>query len=418
VSQVLDVYLSTERVGKLHLDDERRFVFEYHPDWVVAHKTQPLSLSLPVRTKPYSDALAQSFFANLLPEADIRYFIAKSLGLSEKNDFALLEAIGGECAGAVSLFPEGMKFPTHSDYKKLDDDALNKLIADLPVQPMMAGEQGIRLSLAGAQNKLPVFYDNDAISIPRGIAASSHILKLPMKHYVNTVANEYFCMQLAKEINLNVPETHILNKAVPLYLIERYDRIYDARGDLVRLPQEDFCQAMAISPNNKYEKEGGPSLKACFKLVRNCSIQPTKDLNELLNWVIFNYLIGNADAHGKNVALMLTPEGPTLAPFYDLMSTAIYPNLAQKMAMKMGGEDRADWLIAQRWEQFSEDIGIKLKLVRHRCLTMADELSSCAVNQASQFQQTHGDNEQIKKIVELIEQRKKKLNTLFSLENN
>jgi len=415
MSQVLDVYLSEERVGKLYLDDERRFVFEYYPEWVAGHESQPLSLSLPVRTEPYHHAHAQPFFSNLLPEAEIRYLVAKSLGLSENNDFSLLKAIGGECAGAVSLIPEGTGIPTQRDYKKLNDDALNQLIAELPAQPMMAGEQNIRLSLAGAQNKLPVFYNGHEISIPTGIAASSHILKPPIKHYPNTVENEYFCMQLAKRIGLNVPETQILHKAVPLYLITRYDRIRNEQDELIRLPQEDFCQAMAIPPINKYEKEGGPSLKACFDLVRNHSIQPAKDLNELLNWVIFNVLIGNADAHGKNISLMLTSAGPLLAPFYDLMSTAIYPNLAQKMAMKIGGEDRPDWIIARRWEQFSKDTGIKLKLVRKRCIDMANTLSTISVELAAECQQQHGKNDQIKKIVALIEQRKSKIHTIFNI---
>jgi len=413
MNRILDVYLSTDCVGKLYLDDDSQFVFEYHSSWLEDHQSQPLSLSLPVRAEPYYDNLARPFFANLLPEADIRLAITKKLGLSEGNDFALLEAIGGECAGAVSLFPEGANFPTRLDYKILDDDSLNKLIANLPAQAMMVGEADIRLSLAGAQNKLPVFYNGNEISIPRGIAASSHILKPPILHYPDTVENEYFCMQLAKKIKLNVPETQILYKEKPLYLITRYDRIDNNQGGLIRLPQEDFCQAMAIPPNNKYEKEGGPSLKACFELVRNCSIQPSKDLNELLNWVIFNYLIGNADAHGKNISLMLTPAGPMLAPFYDLMSTAIYPNLAQKMAMKIGGEDRPDWIIAQRWQQFSEDIGIKFKLIQLRCLTMAEELLPHAVKLAGEFQQQQGDNDQIKKIVDLIDQRSKKLNRLF-----
>ena len=181
-------------------------------------------------------------------------------------------------------------------------------------------------------------------------------------------------MQLAKKIGLKVPETQALHKAVPLYLITRYDRIRNEQGELIRLSQEDFCQAMAVSPINKYEEEGGPSLKACFDLVRNHSIQPAKDLNELLNWVISNTLIGNADAHGKNISLMLTSAGPLLAPFYDLMSTAIYPNLAQKMAMNIGGEDRPDWIIERRWEQFSKDTGIKFKLVKKRCLEMANRL--------------------------------------------
>jgi len=415
VNSVLDVYVSTDYVGKLHLNDDRRFVFKYASDWVADRDSQPLSLSLPVRASPYYGVRAQSFFANLLPEAGVRHLIMKSLGLSEKNDFALLEAIGGECAGAVSLFPEGVTPPVLSDYKKLDDDALNRLIADLPTQPMMAGEQGIRLSLAGAQNKLPVFYDGYDVSIPRGIAASSHILKPPMQHFPDTVENEYFCMQLAEKINLNVPETLLLHKAAPLYLITRYDRTLDEHGRLVRLPQEDFCQAMSIPPDSKYEKEGGPSLKACFELVRNHSIQPAKDLSELLDWVIFNVLIGNADAHGKNVSLMLTPVGPKLAPFYDLMSTAIYPNLAQKMAMKIGGEDRPDWIIARRWEQFSEDTGIKFKLVRKKCLEKANALSTISVELAAEFHQQHGENEQINKIVALIEQRKRKLNTIFGL---
>jgi serine/threonine-protein kinase HipA len=418
MSQVLDVYLSTEQVGRLYLDDERRFVFEYHPDWIEDYESLPLSLSLPVRAEPFHDAYAQPFFANLLPEAEIRHLIAKNLGVSEKNDFALLEAIGGECAGAVSLFPEGTKLPATSDYKKLNDDALNKLVADLPVQPMMAGEQGIRLSLAGAQNKLPVFYVGNEIKIPRGIAASSHILKPPMLHYPNTVENEYFCMQLAEKVGLNVPGTQILHKAVALYLITRYDRVYNDYGDLIRLHQEDFCQAMAIPPSNKYEKEGGPSMRACFELVRNHSIQPTKDLNELLNWVIFNFLIGNADAHGKNISLMLTPVGPKLAPFYDLMSTAVYPNLAQKMAMKIGGEDRPDWIIERRWEQFAEDTGIKFKLIKKRCLDISSTLSSVAVEFAPEYQKQHGENNQIKKIVELIGQRKRKLNSIFNSANS
>lgn len=245
-------------------------------------------------------------------------------------------------------------------------------------------------------------------SVPRGVAASSHILKPPMQHYPNTVENEYFCMQLAERVHLNVPETQILHKVVPLYLITRYDRVHDEHGELLRLPQEDVFQAMAIPLNNKYEKEGGPSLKACFELARNDSTQPAKDLNELLNWVIFNYMVGNADAHGKNVSLMLTQEGLKLSPFYGLSSTAIYPNLAKKMAMKIGSEDRPDWVIARRWEQFSKDIGKNLKLIRLRCLKMADELSHQAVNLATQFQQQHGENDQIKEIVELIEQRKKR----------
>jgi serine/threonine-protein kinase HipA len=417
MSQVLDVYLLNELAGELYTDSHQHFVFKYHPEWVDSHNAQPLSLSLPVRKEAYEDDRSHPFFANLLPEAEIRVLLAKKLGLSESNDFSLLEAIGGECAGAVSLYPQGENPPERLDYRALDDKELNQLVTNLPSNPMLAGEQEVRLSLAGAQNKLPVLFKNNIISLPLGSAASSHILKPPILHYPDTVQNECFCMQLADRIGLNVPATQILHKEQPLYIIDRYDRFLDPSGWWLRTAQEDFCQAMAISPSHKYEKEGGPTLKACFELIRRESIQPAKDLTELLNWVIFNFLIGNADAHGKNISLLLTQDGPKLAPFYDLMSTAIYPQLSKNMAMAIGGETRPDWIIKRRWEQFSLDTGINIKLVCTKALSMAKVLSDQAEPFSLQFQQQQGENESIKKIVALIEKRAQKINIIFEAAN-
>lgn len=416
MNQVLDVYLSEQLVGQLYLDNAKRYVFKYAPDWVENHNAQPLSISLPVRSAPYDDEVARSFFANLLPEADLRINIARRLGLSEKNDFALLEAVGGECAGAVSLFTHGQPFPKNSNYKKLTEEELNELIDRLPRYPMLAGEHDIRLSLAGVQNKLPVYFDGEAISLPMGTAASSHILKPPIANYPYTVHNEYFCMQLALRAGLQVPETLILQSHKPLYLIKRYDRAYDQDGNLVRLAQEDFCQAMSIPPDNKYEKEGGPSLKGCCELIRNYSIQPAKDLSAILDWVIFNYLIGNADAHGKNISLMLTETGPKLAPFYDLMSTAVYPGLTEKMAMKIGGENRPEWMIIDRWEQFSKDTGIGFKLIKNKSLKMVTLLAQIMDDLADDVHQQYGECELIGKIIELIESRSGKLMRLFKID--
>ncbi len=409
MSDRLNVYLRFDRVGRLWLDEARRFVFQYDPAWVAGEAAVPLSLGLPLREAPYGDDQARPFFANLLPESDLRQTIARRLGLSERNDFALLEAVGGECAGAVSLLPEEIQPGGEGGYRHLDDDELNALIADLPRRPMLAGEEGIRLSLAGAQNKLPVLFDGERISLPLGAAASSHILKPPIAHYPQTVQNEAFCMQVAGRIGLPVPAATILHKAVPLYLVVRYDRERDAGGTILRLHQEDFCQALGVAPDMKYEKEGGPDLKTCFNLLRGHSIQPVLDRRLLLDWVVFNYLIGNADAHAKNISLMLTPRGPRLAPFYDLMSTAVYPALTDRLAMKIGGEDRPDWIIAHRWKQFAADVGIGFRLVQQSIQDMADRLETEAAAHAEQFQAQYGRSEIIGRIRAVIGQRCRKV---------
>lgn len=405
MSSDLNVYLRSDKIGHLWLDEGRRFVFQYDRHWLDSGAAIPLSLALPLRAEPYPDDRARPFFANLLPESDLRKLIARRLGLSEQNDFALLEAVGGECAGAVSLLPEDTPLTGEGSYRPLDDDQLNALIADLPRRPLLAGERGIRLSLAGVQNKLPVYFDGEHINVPMGAAPSSHILKPPIAHYAHTVENEAFCMQLASRMGLPVPDVTVLHKATPLYLIARYDRERDEQGNIVRLHQEDFCQALGVAPDMKYEKEGGPSLKACFELVRDRSIQPVSDMRELLRWVVFNYLIGNADAHAKNISLMLTAAGPKLAPFYDLMCTAVYGDLTDKLAMKIGGEDRPDWIVERRWQQFAQDIGIGFKLVRQTLSDMSRSLETKAAAPADAFQQQHGRCEIIDRILAVINQR-------------
>jgi serine/threonine-protein kinase HipA len=409
MSRSLDVYLHTELVGQLALDDDRRMRFQYGAAWLDAPIAVPLSLALPLRAQAFDDVRARPFFANLLPESELRRMIARKLGLSEQNDFALLEAVGGECAGAVSLLPAGKVPQAGEGYRPLNDAELNDLIRDLPRRPMLAGEQGMRLSLAGAQNKLPVFFDGEQISLPINGAPSSHILKPPVERYPDSVFNEAFCMELALRAGLFVPQVTLLAKQQPLYLVERYDRRAGAHG-LQRIHQEDFCQALAIPPDQKYEKEGGPTLQQCFTLLREHSLVPVQDIQSLLKWSVFNYLIGNADAHAKNISLLLTEQGPMLAPFYDLMSTAVYPDLAERIAMRIGGEDRPDWIIKRRWQQFAEDVGIGFKLVRQTLEFMKEQVSAEAQELAQGFLAERQAARPItEQILSLIEERKNKI---------
>jgi len=328
-----------------------------------------------------------------------------------------LEAIGGECAGAVSLYPED-QLPSSEPgrYQPLDEAELQLLIQRLPEQPMLVGEGELRLSLAGVQNKLPVYFDGKQISLPKGNAASNHILKPAISHYPDSIFNEAYCMRLAAAIGLNVPQVSLLeNRGQWLYLVSRYDRQCSSPAEAIqRLHQEDFCQALAILPDIKYEKEGGPSLADCFELIRKQSIQPVIDLRQLLNWMAFNYLIGNADAHGKNISLLLTAKGPKLAPFYDLLSTTIYPGLSERPAMKIGGEDRPQWIIARSWQQLADDCGIGFKLLKQTLDKTAAALQQHAPIVAQEFQHTEQARACIAAIEQLMQTRRKKVTDSFN----
>lgn len=416
MTQGLAVYLNNQHVGRLWLADKRRLAFQYQKDWLHRDDAIPLSISLPLQTEIFEDEVARPFFANLLPEAEQRRLVALNLGVSEGNDYALLDEIGGECAGAVMLLPESEEPQVDGRYKPLDDDELRAIINDLPKRPMLAGDEGIRLSLAGAQSKLPVHYDKQSgqLSITLGAAPSTHIIKPPISHIQNSVENEAFCMQLAARIGMAVPHATVLHKNIALYLVERYDRLIDADGKIDRLHQEDFCQALAVMPDMKYEKEGGPTLQNCFQVLRDRSIQPTADIKALLDWVVFNFLIGNADAHAKNISLLLTDRGPKLAPFYDLLCTAVYPELNAKMAMRIGGEDRPDWIIARRWQQFAKDIEIQDKLVRSRLQKMSQQIVEQAYALRDAFFAEHGQCVVIDNIIDIIEKHARKVATILA----
>jgi len=298
----------------------------------------------------------------------------------------MLERIGGECAGAVTFLPAGEILPARDDhYRALSSPELAGILRELPRRPLLAGETGIRLSLAGAQDKIAVRIVGEAISLPLGGAPSTHILKPAVERFAGVVFNEAYCMRLAAEVGLPVAKTEIrCAEDVEYLLVERYDRTHSQspKGEtLERLHQEDFCQALGIVSENKYQKEGGPSLKQCFALLREVSSAPVLDLARLLDAVIFNFLVGNNDAHGKNFSLLYRYVGTAsldtrLAPLYDVVSTYYYPELTRDMAMKIGGEYFSDRVSIANFEQLAEDAGLAKPLVRSRVPELAEAVLS------------------------------------------
>lgn len=385
MARTLDVYLHNELVGHLVQDDGGQMVFDYAESWLQKPGATPLSQSLPLRNMRFKRNECRGFFAGILPEESKREIIARNLGISARNDYAMLEQIGGECAGAVTFIPAGENLPERKyGYRPVSSQELAAILKELPKRPLLAGEDGIRLSLAGAQDKVAVRIEGNDISLPLGGAPSTHILKPAVERFAGVVFNEAFCMRLAAAAGLPAAkvETRIVED-IEYLLVERYDRVHQKNAEgattLDRLHQEDFCQAQGIVSEMKYQKEGGPSLKQCFALLRDVSSAPVIDLSRLLDAVIYNYLVGNNDAHGKNFSLLYhgvrtANQEIRLAPLYDVVSTTYYPELSKDMAMKIGGEYSSDKVRPKDFEQLAEEAGLAKPIVKNRVPELAETL--------------------------------------------
>ncbi|KAI5913900.1 type II toxin-antitoxin system HipA family toxin [Thauera sp. 2A1] len=404
----LEVWLFSERVGTLALVDGR-LGFCYASGWLSRPNAVALSHSLPLRAEPFDDRATRPFFAGLLPEGQMRRLIARQFQVSGQNDFALLDHIGGECAGAVTFIAPGQTLPTPAqtgEVQWLSDEEVVELLDELPRRPMLAGKDGLRLSLAGAQDKLPVVFDGARLGLPLNGSPSSHILKPAIHAVEDSVVNEGFCMTLAKALQLEPAKASVhavLHR--PFLLVERYDRVLDAQGRRQRLHQEDFCQALGVVPEMKYQNEGGPDLAQCFDLVRRATRPSAPQVLRLFDYVIFNALIGNHDAHAKNFSLLYSGRTPVLAPLYDTLSTAVYPTLTPKMAMKIGSKYKFSEVEARHWEQFAESVGLAKAPARRRILELANLLPDTARALQSAGEYGFAENEVVESIVALIEQR-------------
>ncbi len=349
--------------------------FTYEPTWLDRADRFALSLSLPLETHPHEGPSVRRWFSNLLPEGQARRAVSSRLGVSEDNDWALLVALGGDCAGALSLLPEpsdgsaenrrSAEPPNPEDwaYEPMGDDKLHRLL-HREVVPLLVSGTTVRLSLAGAQDKVPVAVLDGVLHLPLGSAPSTHILKLPNRDFAHLPVNEAFVTELARAAGLPAVHSELLLTEPAALLVERFDRHPSSNPwPVTGLHQEDLCQALGLPPGQKYESEGGPSLADAIGTVRRASIRPLEDVAALIAWAAFHAAAGNADAHGKNLALVQTTAGTRLAPFYDLVSTRAYPQLDRKLAMGIGGHADMDTLRRTHWQAASRDMRLGPKVV-------------------------------------------------------
>lgn len=403
----LDVYCGSDLAGTLERT-EGTLGFSYAESWREAGRP-PLSQSLPVSGEASADTV-RAFFAGLLPDGVPRRLLARRLGVSEGNDFALLEAVGGDCPGAISLLTPGSEPPVDGhgeDVKWLDDAELVELIRTIPERPMLVGEDGrIRLSLAGAQDKLPVVVGDDGrVGITSGITPSTHILKTPITRLAGTVVNEAFCLALGAK--LGVPTVSAQpRRAVDAecLLVSRYDRL-KLDGMTRRLHQEDFCQALGVAPEGKYEADGGPTLADCFGLVRHATTVAAPAMLLLLQAVGLSFLVGNHDAHGKNFSLLYGPELVGVAPLYDIVSTVAYAGLSRKMAMKIGGEYRPNYVRSRHLDRMVDAAGLGPALARRELRRLADDAPSAARAVRAELAADGWDDPVLDTVLEIVDRR-------------
>jgi serine/threonine-protein kinase HipA len=411
MTTTLEVLCFGERAGVL-ADERDGLRFAYDPAWIAGGRP-PLSQSLPLDGEP-TPAVVHAYFGGLLPEGEPRRLLARRLGVSERNDFALLGAIGGDCAGAITLASPGAASGDDArEIEWLDDARLAELIATLPDHPMLADEDGeIRLSLAGAQDKLPVVVDASSgrVGLTTGRRPSTHILKMPIARFPGTVVNEAFCLAFGYRLGVPTVEAWPRRAGEHAYLlVERYDRVRCPDGSVERLHQEDFCQALGIPSERKYEVEGGPSLADCFALVRRATSVPAKHTLVLLDAVALNFLVGNHDAHGKNFSLRRSRERTELALFYDVLSTVAYPGLARKAAMAIGGERRPDYVRRRHFDRLCEAAGLGGAAARRRLLAMAQEAPAAAREVRATLADEGWDHPILDTVLEIVDRRARQL---------
>lgn len=377
----LNVWHEQRLVGQLWRNTTGAIGFRYDPDWI-ASDGFAVSRSLPPATREFAPekGTAQRWFANLLPEGGVREHIVRDLKLPN-TDFDLLRAIGGECAGALSILSLEQRPSGERQYRVLTEEDLADLVARRgPIYANFPADERPRLSLAGAQDKCPVLVHDDQYFLPQGEAPSSHILKFELADYRHLPAYETFTTELAAAIGLPVVDIALRTVGRVRYAqTARYDRVWDGRGEVQRLHQEDFCQALGYGHEKKYQEHGGPSFAQCYRLVQEASSDPAIDVQHLLRWQIFNVLAGNSDGHAKNLSLLhLTDDATRLAPFYDLVCTRAIERIDYHLAFDVGGERNPSVITSAHWETLAKACDVRPQflgnLVRETATALQERL--------------------------------------------
>ena len=340
-----------------------QYFFQYDAQWLSDESAFALTPLFALQEQPYRGDAVKTFFANLLPEGLPLEEVLNQIQIRDANTFEIIGEMGVDLPGVLSVLPEGKEPDAQQKYSELSKEELSRRVKDRSQKkPFLTSNEQTRMSLAGAQDKVGLRYDGkrDVLYDSVGGSPTTHIVKPDsrLERYQPSAINEYLCMRLAREMQLPVPHVDLLHVPETLYVVERYDRAV-VKGDIVCLHQIDACQLLGVGADWKYERQGAlVSLKKIVAAFRNLKLTG-KDLLSVQRWVMFNYLIGNSDAHAKNISLTVNSHGYALAPFYDLLCVQVYGD--NELALFIGDERTYDSVGAHSWEAFCEDCGFGFK---------------------------------------------------------
>ena len=408
----LEVLMNGRIAGRLSESAAGLWSFVYAPSDASARGASPISLALPRRQRVYQGDRVRAVFCNLLPEGEIRLKLAQSLGISERNDFALLARLAGDCPGALSLRAASELALEKRAPRRLDAVELRNAVAILPMHPLLAEADGLRVTLPGEFDKLPVRYAEGAATLMLDGQLTTHILKPARPGLRESVMNEAYTAQLATAYGLPMAPCEIVHGQVAVLCVTRVDR--HGSDTVNALHMEDFCQIAGLNPHEKFAREGGLGLHDIARMLRDLSAQPAADLRALVQWTVFSFLVGFGAGHAKQLALRYGVHAPRLAPFFGLWSTHVYPGMNYRMGFPIGGEDRPDWMTVGRWHEFARQIGVRgtyaIEVLRDAALT----LPQLAAELEEPFQRHNGYADIVRQIRALIDQRARQV--LVSLE--
>ncbi len=355
----LTVALNGIEVGKLTLERSGAMAFQYDPGWLERPGARAISLSLPLSSASYRGERVYNFFDNLLPDSDaIRARMQARFQVPTRHPFDLLSSVGRDCIGAIQLYPEDSLVPDIRAVtaEGVDTPTIELLLNSYKDAPLgMERARDFRISLAGAQEKTALLWHQGQWQLPTGSTPTSHIFKLPIGFLEHSNIdlresgeNEWLCLQILKAFGMPVAHAELAQfGSQKVLIVERFDRRWSKDGSwLMRLPQEDFCQALGVAPAIKYESDGGPGIQEGMKLLLG-SQQSNRDRELFFKAQILFWLLAAIDGHAKNFSLFIEPGSAyRMTPFYDVISA--YPLMAQgsvareraKLAMSLKGRNR------------------------------------------------------------------------------
>ena len=415
----LDIYVerngSSLLVGSFDTQPGVGEGFTYSEQWLSSALPRPLSLSLPLQEERFSARQVRPYFEGLLPEGRPRAAAARELHLPVSSYAKILGALGWECIGALTL--KGEEPEPEEAYEELDEGQLEEMAVTLADRAVWMS-QNSRFSLAGGQPKIALLRDErGAWRRPVGTAPSSHILKPTHAQFSDAAVNEAVCTTAAGLLGLSVPRVDVVPTKIPMISTERFDRAIDQSSRIVgdcraphRLHQEDFSQAMAVVPEHKYEEGNCRGYAARMsEALRLYSASPLEDLTDLWRALVFNYLIGNCDAHLKNYALVRDSgwESLRLAPLYDLLGTSCYEGLSTELAMAIGGKKKLDQIDADAFACQAKEMRLSESLAMRQASDLAARVLDAIEDAAAKLGEkgVRGAAEVVEKLVPGIRER-------------